>query len=104
MMCNLTISSILQKPNKTECTVKRLESIKMHLKWSQNSRYGGRKCIYLHIGKITQSAVFFFKNKHFYSRYWFDLVAAQMSCYSNALIKCKNLTQNIMHTFRKMAF
>ncbi len=32
------------------------------------------------------------------------LVTAQMSYYYNSLIKCKNLTQNIMDTFRKNGF
>ncbi len=29
------------------------------------------------------------------------LVTAQMSYYSNSLIKCKNMTQKIVHTIRK---
>ncbi len=32
------------------------------------------------------------------------LVTAQMSYYTNWLIKCKNLTQKVMHTFRKNGF
>ncbi len=34
---------------------------------------------------------------------WFCGPGSQMS-YSNSLIKRKNLTQKIMHTFRKIAF
>ncbi len=32
------------------------------------------------------------------------LVTAQMSYYSNSLMKCKNVTQKIMDTFRKNGF
>ncbi len=44
------------------------------------------------------------KNMNFIDTDLISLLTAQMSYYSNSLIKHKDLTQKIMHTFRKNGF
>ncbi len=80
-MCDLTLSVFSQKPNKTllQSAVKSsahafrvcsftavIQSVKMHLKWSQNWRYRGRKCIFVSFHIVNQchmkSAVFLQKS------------------------------------------
>uniref|UniRef100_A0A672JZU6 Uncharacterized protein n=1 Tax=Sinocyclocheilus grahami TaxID=75366 RepID=A0A672JZU6_SINGR len=56
----------------------------------------------MHLNATSGAAYVWIAKMNFVDTDFICLVTAQMSYYSNSLIKCKNLTQKIMHTYRKM--